>query len=398
MQDILLKIKEDFRAELTGNILPFWMEEMTDAVHGGFYGRRKGTGALDPEATKGAILNARILWTFSSAALHLKEDRYRFYAERAKEYIFQHFFDAEFGGTYWLLHADGSPSDIKKQIYSQAFFIYALVEYYRLTGDPECLNKAKELFRLIELHSFDSVQNGYLEAFDRSWGLLIDLRLSEKDANEKKTMNTHLHILEAYTNLYRVWKDDGLKIQLKNLIELFLERIINKETHHLNLFFDEDWTCKSTMVSYGHDIEASWLLDEAAVVLGDPELLQIVRQESMRIAEAVREGLQQDGSLINERDTATGHVDRNHEWWPQAEAVVGFWNAWKISGDTAWSDRSLKSWTFIQQNLIDLENGEWYWAVSESGIPDREHDKAGFWKCPYHNSRMCLEMLERLNP
>ena len=398
MQEALLKIKEELRAELTGNILPFWMEKMTDDARGGFYGRRTGTGALVSEAPKGAILNARILWTFSSAALHLKDHRYRAYAERARDFIFQYFFDKDFGGTFWMLQADGSASNLKKQIYSQAFFIYALVEYYRLTGDPACLNKAKELFRLIELHSFDSVQNGYLEAFDRSWGLLKDLRLSEKDANEKKTMNTHLHILEAYTNLYRVWRDEGLKAQLKNLIGLFLERIINPQTHHLNLFFDEDWTCKSTMVSYGHDIEASWLLDEAAVVLGDEELLQSVQAESMRIAEAVREGLQPDGSLVNERDTATGHVDRNHEWWPQAEAMVGFWNAWMISGDARWTKRALNSWTFIQQKLIDRENGEWFWAVFENGMPDRDHDKAGFWKCPYHNSRMCLEMLERMNP
>jgi len=396
MQETLHKIKEELRTELTGNILPFWMEAMTDSVHGGFFGRRTGTGSLDPDAPKGAILNARILWTFSSAALHLKEERYRVFAEWTKDYIFKHFFDEEFGGTYWLLHSDGSLADTKKQIYSQAFFIYALVEYYRLTDDPECLNKAKELFLQIEMHSFDSAQNGYLEAFDRKWSLLKDLRLSDKDANEKKTMNTHLHILEAYTNLYRVWKDDGLKTQLKNLIELFLKRIVNPVTHHLNLFFDEDWTCKSTLVSYGHDIEASWLLDEAAVVLGDSELLVSVRAESMRIAEAALEGLQQDGSLINERNTATGHTDWNRDWWPQAEAVVGFWNAWTISGDAAWSDRSLKSWTFIQQNLLDPENGEWFWAVSEKGEPDRDHDKAGFWKCPYHNSRMCLEMLKRL--
>lgn len=397
MQNIVSKMKEELRAELTGNILPFWMEAMTDAEHGGFYGRRLGTGALDAEAPKGAILNARILWTFSSAALHLKDDRYRVYAERAKDYIFKHFFDEEFGGTFWMLHADGSPSDVKKQIYSQAFFVYALVEYYRLTGDLESLGKAKELFRLIESHSFDSVRNGYMEAFDRSWGLLSDLRLSEKDANEKKTMNTHLHVLEAYTNLYRVWRDDTLKDRLKNLIELFLERIINLDTHHLDLFFEEDWTCKSTLISYGHDIEASWLLDEAAVVLGDPKLLLRVRAESMCIAKAAVEGLQHDGSLINEMDAATGHLDRNRDWWPQAEAVVGFWNAWMISGNSLWSDRAANSWKFIRKNLLDPKNGEWYWAVSENGTPDLGNDKAGFWKCPYHNSRMCLEMLERLN-
>ena len=244
MQNEFSIIKQEIYDELTKNILPFWMERMVDEKNGGFFGQINGENKLVSEAPKGGILNARILWTFSSAVLNLKNSQYLTFAERAKNYILNHFFDAENGGTYWMLHADGTPADTKKQIYSQAFFIYALTELHRASGDEECLSKAKDLFHLIEKHSFDSEKNGYFEAYSRDWQLLDDLRLSEKDANEKKTMNTHLHILEAYTNLYRVWKDENLEKQLQNLIELFLTKIINPRTHHLDLFFDEDWNCK----------------------------------------------------------------------------------------------------------------------------------------------------------
>jgi len=388
--------KQELKEELTQNILPFWMNNMLDERNGGFYGQMTGENQLVEDAPKGGILNARILWTFSSAALHLKSDKYLAVAKRAKEYIFNHFFDIENGGTCWLLNSDGTPADTKKQIYSQAFFIYALVEYYRVTYDRTCLDKAIELFELIEKYSFDTESNGYFEAYSKNWVLLEDLRLSDKDANEKKTMNTHLHILEAYTNLYRVWKNPLLERQLKNLIELFLGKIINKETYHLDLFFDENWKCKSTLYSYGHDIEASWLIDEAAVVLGDSELLNKVRAVVVKVADAAAEGLQANGSIVNEKNSATGHVDTNADWWPQAEAMVGFFNAYELTKDVSYVAKTIENWEFTKKNIVDKTNGEWHWSVSPQGVVDTVNDKAGFWKCPYHNSRMCLELITRI--
>ena len=393
----LLQLKQELKEELTHNILPFWMEKMVDEIHGGYYGQMTGKNQLVPNAPKGGILNARILWSFSSAALYFKNKLYVEYANRAKEYLFKYFFDAENGGTYWMLHADGTPADTKKQIYSQAFFIYALVEYYRVTGDKECLDKAIELFNLIEKHSFDGELNGYFEAYSRDWVLLKDLRLSEKDANEKKTMNTHLHILEAYTNLYRVWKDDRLKKQLKNLIGIFLDKIINPETHHLDLFFDENWVCKSTLYSYGHDIESVWLLDEAAVVLGEAALLKRVRARVIKVADAAAEGLQANGSIINEKNYITGHTDANCDWWPQAEAMVGFFNVYELSKEEEYAEKTLAIWEFIKQFIVDKNAGEWHWSVSATGEINEHDDKAGFWKCPYHNSRMCLELISRIH-
>jgi len=393
----LLQLKQELKEELTHNILPFWMDKMTDDINGGYYGQMTGRNQLVSNAPKGGILNARIMWTFSSAALYFNNALYTQYAKRAKEYAFEHFFDSENGGAYWMLNADGSPADTKKQIYSQAFFIYALVEYYRVTNDAACLDKAIDLFRLIEKYSFDATQNGYFEAYSKEWVLLEDLRLSEKDANEKKTMNTHLHILEAYTNLYRIWKNEELAKQLKNLIDIFLNKIINSKTYHLDLFFDENWNCKSTLFSYGHDIEAAWLLEEAAVVLGNVEVLKKVRDVALKVADAAAEGVQPNGSIVNEKNSATGHVDTNCDWWPQAEAMVGFFSAYELSKDEAYAMKTLAAWEFIKANIVDTEEGEWHWSVSSTGKVDNNNDKAGFWKCPYHNGRMCLELMTRIH-
>ncbi|HZL10984.1 MAG TPA: AGE family epimerase/isomerase [Prolixibacteraceae bacterium] len=392
----LNKLKSEVREELIGNILPFWSQRMIDHESGGFYGQIDGNDQLIPTADKGGILNARILWSFSSAYLQEKNPLYLEMANRAKEYILTNFFDPEFGGTYWTISFDGKPSDTKKQIYSQAFFIYAFTEHYRASGEESSLQTAIELFRMIEKRSFDRELNGYFEAYSRDWILLEDLRLSEKDANEKKTMNTHLHILEAYTNLYRVWKDEELGSQLRNLILIFIEKIVNQTTKHLNLFFDENWNSKADIVSYGHEIEAAWLIDEAARVLGDQELRTKVQEICIGIAEAACEGLQPDGSIVYEKNNTTGHLDNDRHWWGQAEAVVGFLNASELTGNPEWLVKAEKCWKFITENLVDKVGGEWYWSISDDGIANRQEDKAGFWKCPYHNSRMCLEVMERV--
>ena len=386
------QLKSEVREELIQNILPFWSTKMIDP-NGGFYGQISGEGKVIAEADKGGILNARILWSFSSAYLHEKNPIYLEMANRAKSYILEHFFDQEFGGTYWMISSDGKPVDTKKQIYSQAFFIYAFTEHFRATGEESSLQTAVELFRIIEKYSFDTELNGYFEAYSRDWKLLEDLRLSEKDENEKKTMNTHLHILEAYTNLFRVWKDDELKKQLLNLILIFTEKIVNQQTHHLDLFFDENWNTKSTIVSFGHDIEASWLIDEAARVLGDTKLLAEVQKICIKIAEASCEGLQPDGSMVYETDN--GHLESDRHWWVQSEALVGFLNAYELTENSEWLNKAENCWKYISEKLIDRVGGEWFWSISDAGISNRFDDKAGFWKCPYHNSRMCLEVMMR---
>ncbi len=378
--------------ELTRNIMPWWIKNMPDRDGDGFYGRIDGCENIVADAPRGAILNARILWSFSAAWMKVPDPLYLEMAIRARNYIFRHFFDDLHGGTYWSLNSNGEPLETKKQIYSQAFFIYALSAYHTATGDRESLDRAVSLFRLIEKHSFDRERDGYFEAFTREWGELADLRLSEKDANEKKTMNTHLHLLEAYTSLYRIWPDGELRRQLSGLVRIFTHRIVDPVTSHLNLFFDEEWNCRSGIVSYGHDIEASWLLYEAAEVLGDADSVKGV---ALRIASAAHEGLAEDGSLWYERDDAQGHFDRDRHWWVQSEGVVDFLHAWQLSGDESWLELSANLLEYIFTHLVDADNGEWFWSIRADGTVNRDDDKAGFWKCPYHNSRMCLEIMSR---
>jgi mannobiose 2-epimerase len=318
-------------------------------------------------------------------------------ARRAYEYILSHFIDERFGGVYWSVDHTGAKLNDRKQIYGVAFCIYGLSEYYRVTRDRQALDHAIALFRMIEQHSYDPARMGYYEAFSREWAPLKDLRLSEKDANEKKTMNTHLHVIEAYANLYLVRPDPLLKQQIDNLLEVFEKRIVDARSGHLVLFFDEDWTPRSKIISYGHDIEAAWLLLEAACIGGDEKRIRKMQRIAVKTALAATEGLDIDGGLWYEYDLLTeGLIGEKHSW-PQAEAMVGFLNAYQVSGNKRFLEQSFASWRFIRQYIRDAEHGEWFWGVRADHSPMPGQDKAGFWKCPYHNSRACLEVIARID-
>lgn len=389
-------MKTEMQDVLQKNILRFWLDKMVDQEHGGFYGRIDGHEHLYADAEKGAILNARILWAFSAAYRVLGDKTYLEAASRAKHYIIDYFIDPEYGGVYWSLDCNGKPLDTKKQFYAIGFAIYGMSEYARATGDAEALKVAIDLYRCIEEHALDHEYNGYIEAMTRDWQPIADMRLSELDANYPKSQNTHLHIIEPYTNLYRVWKSDELKASLHNLIDIFTDRILNPETHHLDLFFDMDWKRGAgALESYGHDIECSWLIHEAALVLGDAEVLKKVEPIVEMVAKASEKGLNADGSMVHEANLDTGYVDSDLHWWVQAEAVVGFFNIYQYFGDESALQKAQHCWTYIKENLIDNENGEWHWSRRKDGTLNLDDDKAGFWKCPYHNSRMCLEIIER---
>ena len=424
MKEEVKTLKAEVRDVLENNILSFWLEKMVDRENGGFYGQMTGEGQLVKTADKGCILNARILWSFSAAYRVLRKPEYLEAATRAKDYIINHFIDKEYGGTYWSLDYKGQPKDTKKQFYAIGFAIYGLSEYARATGDREALDYAIELYECIEEHSFDREYNGYIEACTREWGEIADMRLSELDANYPKSQNTHLHIIEPYTNLYRCIKElkaaescnyvpaigsvlpigitvpdefvVRLESSLRNLITIFTDKILNPETHHLDLFFDMDWTRQAgRLESYGHDIECSWLMHEAALVLGDETVLRKVEQVVRMVAKASEKGLNEDGSMVHEANLDTGYVDTDRHWWVQAENVVGWVNIWQYFGDESALQKALRCWQYIKLNLIDREGGEWWWSRDPERNINRKDDKAGFWKCPYHNSRMCLELIER---
>lgn len=391
------------------NILPFWLN-FQDEENGGFYGQMTGEGELVKDANKGGILNARILWSFSAAYRVLRKPEYLAAATRAKDYILKYFIDPVYGGTYWELDCKGNPVDTKKQFYAIGFTIYGLSEYARATGDMEALAMAVKLFDVIEEHSLDTVYNGYIEACTREWGEIADMRLSELDENYPKSQNTHLHIIEPYTNLFRcmtemeangVAIDLGVKgrveVALRNLIDIFCDKILNPETHHLDLFFENDWTRGAgALESYGHDIECSWLMHESALVLGDKDVLAKVEPIVQLVAKASEKGLNEDGSMVHEANLDTGYVDVDRHWWVQAETVVGFYNIYQYFGDEAALQKAQNCWQYIKDNLIDAEGGEWFWSRDPERNINRKDDKAGFWKCPYHNSRMCLELIERI--
>ncbi len=387
-------LRKEVQEILTGNILPYWMDRMTDHTYGGFFGRVTGEEELLSEADKGAVLHARILWTFSAAYRLLGKEEYKLTAAHAKRFLIDRFYDKDYGGIYWAVDYTGEPVDVRKQIYALGFAIYGLSEYHRATGDAEALTYAIYLFESIEKHSFDRVHNGYVEALTQEWREIEDMRLSEKDANERKTMNTHLHILEPYTNLYRVWQSDRLKEQLRNLIVIFRDKILDRTTCHLNLFFNDTWESTHRIHSYGHDIEASWLLHEAALVLGDKELLESIEPLVRCIADAASEGYIPGEGMIYEKDLDTGHIDKDRHWWVQAEAIVGYTNLYQYFGDESALQKALDVWRFTRERLVDKESGEWFWSVRADGSINREDDKAGFWKCPYHNGRMCIEIME----
>lgn len=395
MDNRLSTFKSEMEHELHDEILKYWIDNTIDDVHGGFIGSIDHFNNKNIDAPKGSVVNARILWTFSAAYRLTNHSEYRQIAERAFEYLRQYFVDAEYGGIYWEVDCNGQPKNTRKQFYAIAFATYGMAEYYRATGDADALKLAISFYEAIEQHSFDVISDGYIEARTRDWQAMTDYRLSQQDANESKTMNTHLHILEAYTCLYRCWKNEMLEKALRNLINLFINKFINKD-YHQNLFFDDDWNLKSDEISFGHDIECSWLLYEAAEVLGDEAIKEKVKTISLGMADGVVRAIDADFGLMNEEKPSTNYMDTDKHWWPQAESVIGFFNAYQLSGDEKYLQHSLNSWQFIKKYIKDYKNGEWFWRVTRDGKPFENQEKAGFWKCPYHNSRMCMEIQERI--
>jgi len=388
-------LRAELEHELTHGILPYWMHRAVDQERGGFVGAITEDDRPEPDAPKGAILNARILWTFAAAYRVVADPAYRAMAERAAAFLRTHFIDPLHGGVYWTVDASGAPLDDRKHVYAQAFAIYALAEHYRATADTDSRQQAIRLFELIERYAHDGQHGGYEEAFTRDWVRLDDVRLSEEDRDERKSMNTHLHLLEAYTNLYRVWPDALLWKRIEEVLRLFLDHIVNGRTGHLGLFFDGDWKGKSSVVSFGHDIEASWLLLEAADIIGDDRLRMTVQQASMRVAKAVLdEGFDASGGIFYER-SSKGSVDTDKEWWPQAEAIVGFVNAYQETGRGTFLKAAWETWLFTKTHIVDHEHGEWRRRVTRDGAPLPGMEKAGLWKCSYHNARACLEIMSR---
>ena len=395
--NFLCTFRERVYRELKSNILPFWLTHALDEERGGFFGRISNDLQVRPLAAKSLILNTRLLWAFSAAHRFEDDPQLLDLAQRACRYLMDYFWDTEHGGMYWLLDACGKPVDHCKKSYGQAFAIYGLTEYYAASGDRSALDLAIRLFRLIEQHNYDAIHKGYFETYNNDWSLAEDQRLSELDMNEIKSMNTHLHLVEAYANLYGQWKDDELKNKLTGLFDDFLNHIIDFESYHFRLFFNEKWECKSRNVSFGHDIEGSWLLCQAAEILdADGYSSRFRRIAESMVGATIREGMDEEGGLCYER-RRDGSMDTDIHWWVQAEAVVGLINAWQCTGEEEQLKAAWRCWQFIENYIVDREDGEWFYKVNKERKPDPNMFKLSEWKGPYHNSRACMEIIRRLD-
>ncbi|MEO1021540.1 MAG: AGE family epimerase/isomerase [Bacteroidota bacterium] len=393
--EMLKQLHAEMKGELLDNILAYWEQHTVDRTYGGFIGEIDHQNRMVPEADKGGILHARILWTFSAAYRFAQNPAYKSLAYRAFTYLKEKFIDTAYGGMYWALDYKSAPSDRKKHLYAQSFAIYGLTEYYAAFEEEEALNMAKSIFKLIEEKGFDATHLGYEEAFSEQWTLEKDARLSEKDDNTPKSMNTHLHVLEAYTNLYRYCKPNSLNIRISQLLDVFLDRIIDAGQHTLINFFDSDWTPKSNITSFGHDIEASWLLTEASNVIETYHRKEELNIRMSAIAETVlTKGLDENGGVYNESLNEV-IIDTDKDWWPQAEALVGFLNAYELTGDERFLSGVISVWEFIKTSFIDRNHGGWFEKVSATGVAYPLH-KVREWKCPYHNSRAALEVMHRV--
>jgi cellobiose epimerase len=381
--------------ELKNNILPFWIEHAVDPS-GGFVGALTDDLVVHNEAPRSGVVCARILWTYAAAYRRFGRPEYLLMAQHAFAYLTGRFWDRQHGGIYWQIDAQGQPVSARKHSYAQAFAIYGLAEYHLATGDGQSLALARKLFALLERHAHDVVYGGYIEGCGPAWDALADMRLSDKEPNCRKSMNTLLHILEGYSNLLRAWDDPLLRSRLRELLGIFLEHVLEGGAHRFRLFFDDAWQPMPDHISYGHDIEGSWLLVEAAELLDEPVLLELVREEAVAMAHAVCDGgLEADGSVVYER-RQDGSVDATKHWWAQAEGVVGFYNAFQLSGDDRFLAASLGCWQVIRDQFVDSEHGEWFKVLDPAGRPVPGQYKVGPWECPYHHGRMCLELLARI--
>ena len=390
------EMSEQFETELKSNILPFWMHQTVDHKNGGFYGAITNDLRIHNEVERSAVLCSRILWTFSTAARLYGEESYLRTARWAFDDLSTRFWDGQFQGMYWSVDRFGHPVNDRKHTYAQAFAIYGLSAFYQASGSMESLGLAQQIYRLIETHTFDSDHGGNIECRARDWSVLGDMRLSDKEIDSAKSMNTLLHLMEAYAALAQVWPDPGLRGKLSGLVQIFLDRVIDPRSGHQRLFFDPQWTSLSDHISYGHDIETSWLLLEAAEVVNNPVLLERARKTGVMMAQTVYDqSFGADGSILYEADPAGLRVEARH-WWAHAEAVVGFYNAYQLSGQEHLAHAAGQVWDYIQKHFVDRQNKDWFKQLRPNGEPVLEQIKVGPWECPYHHARMCYEMIGRL--
>ena len=384
-----------FKEHLENDLIPFW-NRMKDEINGGFYGYADAEGNPDMKSVKGVILNSRILWFYASAYQLLRKPELLEMADHAYRFLVDHCFDSQYGGVYWSVNYDGTVCDDTKHTYNQAFAIYALSAYYQSSGRKEALNLAYVLYRVIEEKCRDS--KGYFEAFRRDFTPSSNEKLSENGVLAERTMNTLLHVLEAYSELYHADPFYEVGDSIRSILRLFEKKIYNSEKQICDVFFDSDYHSLIDLESFGHDIETSWLIDRGCSVLEDKAYQKEMQPLINGLAESAYRNAfdRRQNALNNEREG--DRIDSQKIWWVQAESVVGFYNAYqKNPQKTEYLQTAEKIWEFIQHHVIDSKSGEWVESIPADNLPDSGQALVHSWKCPYHNGRMCMEMIQRLS-
>ena len=397
MNEKLQKLYDLAVDELTNNILPWWIEHDVDEEHGGFYGAVTNDNAPVPHATRFITLNARLVWTFSAAYRVMGNPEYKKMADRAYNYFIKYFWDDEYNAANNRVDEFGDPVSKQRYIYGEAFAIYGLSEYARAMGCNEALEYARKLVASLEKHVYDPVYKGYFESCKPDWTHDPWTRGVNRLPTDEKTMNNHLHLIEAYTCLLRTDKSDFMQNKVREHLYVMLNKIVDHDIHHYFYFQARDWKPTTQEISFGHDIEGTWLMMETAEVLGEPEAMRYTKDTCMNMARACYEQgfRKEDGAMLSEYDPVTGHSSLFLSWWEQNEAVVGFLNAWEVTGEEKYLDASLKCFEFAREHFVDHENGGWFARLSLDGKTVLSTDKVNDYTCPYHNSRMCMEIIER---
>lgn len=386
------ELKKEIREHLQQSIIPFW-KSLRDDTYGGYYGYVGYDLTVDERAVKGCILNSRITWFFANAYLTLGDESLISEARHGFEFMKEFCLDKENGGVFWSVTYDGKPEDTTKHTYNQAFSIYALSAYYDATKDEESIRIAEELYELIEEKCRN--EGGYLEAFDRQFYPMENDKLSENGVIADRTMNTLLHVFESYTEFYRVTKKKEVKERLEWMMDIIAEKIYNPKLHRQEVFFDLDYHTLIDLHSYGHDIETAWLVDRGVEIVGNPEYEAKMTPITKELTRQIYETAYKSHSLSNECEK--GIVDTDRVWWVQAEAVVGFLNGYQKDKDRSEYLKAAEDiWQYIKTYLIDTREGsEWYWLLDREGRPYEDKPIVEPWKCPYHNGRMCIEVIRR---
>ena len=376
--------KQEFYNHLTGDLIPFW-NNLYDSEYGGFYGSADSDNNINKTSPKSAVLQTRILWFYSSCYKALKDKNLFEYASRQFDFIIKYMIDENDGGIFWDVEYDGKVKDRQKHTYALAFALYSISAYYSVSKNKSAFDAAQRLFNLIERDYKD--EYGYTEVFS----------LDKSVKGSARTMNTLLHIIEAYTEYHAAVNTAESRKALEYSLDLVRTKAYNDDLCRIECNFDEFMNPVGDVLSYGHDIEASWIVYRACEILGNDEILSDLSPKLDKLTQNVIS----KGFVDNGRNgiyyECKNNIDNTYRsWWVMSEAIVALVHRYNLYKDKQSIYLAENVWDYVKKYFIS-PHGEWHTQVDEKGEAIKSRSGlCGAWKCPYHNGRMCLELMEML--